>query len=179
MGRSGLTSKSAIDLHSARSHEFQEAHSAVSQRLLDAQQRGVFAGTFGRIHADSIPQTRKSAHGMLGIIIVPRHAIVIQESEQLVRVFFNSLLKRESGLRCAFHGDNALDESCGRFSVLAQLSRFQAMCIYRLNDPAEQRGCQSYWTCRRQVCVCVVADGNRTTAALSRRFPSHCILPAP
>src|SRR3954470_6919880 len=92
---------------------------------------------WGTIKYD-IPHTRKSAHRMLGIVVVPRHAVVIEEGEQLVSVLFNSLFECKSRLRCALHGDNALDESCGRFPVLAQMSRLQAVPVYSLDDLTEQ-----------------------------------------
>ena len=94
---------------------------------------------FRRTRTDYVPQARKSPHRMLGIIVVPRHAVVIEECEQFVPVLFNSLLKRQSGLRCAFHGDDVLDETYGRFLVLAQMSCLQAMRVYGLNDLAKQR----------------------------------------
>jgi hypothetical protein len=64
---------------------------------------------------------------MLGIIIVPRYAMAIEECEQLVPVLFDSLLERESGLRRASHGGDVLDESSGRFPMLTQMSRLQAL----------------------------------------------------
>jgi hypothetical protein len=117
----------------------EEAHPTVPQRLLNAQQRSIFAGALGRTRADCVPQTRKSSHGMFRIIVVPRHAVVIEECEQFVPVLFNSLLERKPDLRCAFHGDDVLDESCGRFPVLAQMSRLQAIRVYSLDDLSEHR----------------------------------------
>lgn len=38
----------------------------------------------------------------------------------------------------AFHGDDVLDESCGRSLVLAQMSLLQAMHVYGLDDLAKQ-----------------------------------------
>jgi hypothetical protein len=127
-----------INLHSARSHKFQEAHPTVPQRLLNAQQRGVFARALGRARTDYVPQTRKGSHGMLGIIVVPGHAVVIEECEQFVPVLFNSLPKRQSSLRCAFHGNDVLNESFGLSPVLAQMSRLQAICVYGIDDLSEQ-----------------------------------------
>jgi hypothetical protein len=81
----------------------------------------------------------KARTALLGIIIVPWHAIVIEESEQFVPVLFNSLFERKPGFCCAFHGDDVLDKSCGRFPVLTQMSRLQAVRVYSLDDLSEQR----------------------------------------
>jgi hypothetical protein len=64
---------------------------------------------------------------MLSVIVVPRDSVVVEECEQLVAVLFNSLLKRQSGLRLAIHGDDALDETDGRLLVLGQTPCLQAM----------------------------------------------------
>jgi hypothetical protein len=111
--RSDLSSRSAIYLCPSRSHEFQEAPFTVLQCLLDAQQCGVFSGALWCACSDYIPQTRKSTHGMLGIIVVPWHAVVIKEREQFVSVLFNSFPKGQSGLRRACHGNDVLNESFG------------------------------------------------------------------
>ena len=41
-----LSSRSSINLHSVRSHELQETHSTVPQRLLNAKQYSVFTMSF-------------------------------------------------------------------------------------------------------------------------------------
>jgi hypothetical protein len=133
-----LPSRSAINFHSSRSHEFQKAHPTAPQRLLDSQQRGIFAMPLGSAIKYDVPHACKRAHGMLGIIVVPRHAVVIEECEQFVPVLFNSLFERESGLCCAFHGDDVLDESCGLFSMLAQTSRLQAVRVDSLDNLSKQ-----------------------------------------
>src|SRR6266481_1606028 len=74
-----LSSRLAINLHFSRSHEFQEAHPTVPQRLLNAHQSGVFAVALRRACTNCVPKARKSAHRMLGIIVVPRHSVVIEE----------------------------------------------------------------------------------------------------
>src|SRR5258706_5898337 len=94
--------------------------------------------TLGRTRSHYVPQTRKSSQSMFCIVVVPRHAIVIEESEQFIPVLFDSLFEREPGFCCAFHGDDVLDESCGWFPVLTQMSRPQAVRVYSLDDLSEQ-----------------------------------------
>src|SRR5215813_6858978 len=95
--------------------------------------------TLGRTRRHYVSQTSKSSQSMFCIVVVPRHAIVIEESEQFIPVLFNSPLERKPGLCCAFHGDDVLDESSGRSSVLAQMSRLQAVRVYSLDDLSKQR----------------------------------------
>jgi hypothetical protein len=65
---------------------------------------------------------------MLGIIVVPRHAVVVKECEQFVLVLFNSLLERQSDLGPAFHIDDVLDEFC---------SGSPGVCANRQSHPAD------------------------------------------
>src|SRR5260221_13762279 len=95
--------------------------------------------TLGRTRSHYVPQTRKSSQRMFCIGVVPRYAIGIEESKQFIPILFNSLFERKPGFCCAFHGDDVLEESRGRFPVLTQMSRLQAVLVYRLDDLAVQR----------------------------------------
>jgi plasmid stabilization system protein ParE len=108
---------STINFHPARAEKIQEAQAAVTQRLLDAQQRGILAMTPGPARYDQIPYARKSAQGVLSVIVVPRHAVVVEKSEEPVAVFFESFLERRSSLGCAFHRNDLFDEFYGGLLV--------------------------------------------------------------
>src|SRR6266851_8777159 len=92
----------------------------------------------GGTRSHYVPQTRKSSQSMFRIVVVPGHAVVIEESEQFVPVLFNSLFERKPGFCWAFHGDDVFDESCGRFPLFTQMSRLQAIRVYSLDDLSEQ-----------------------------------------
>jgi hypothetical protein len=98
-----LSFGSAINLHSARSPEFREVHPTVPQRLLDAPQRGVFADALGGARTDYVPQPRKSAHGVLGIIVIPRYAVPPGTiSFAFIRLFINICLFRRKEIQEVF-----------------------------------------------------------------------------
>jgi hypothetical protein len=123
-----LSCRLAFNLHSARSHEFQEARA-------NAKQRSLFAVSFWRARRHYVSQSRERSQGILRIVVVPGHAVVIEECEQFISVLFNALFESRPSLRCAFHGN---DEPCSRFPVPVEISSLQATRIYSLDDLAEQ-----------------------------------------
>jgi hypothetical protein len=74
--------------------------------------------TLGRTRSHYVSQTRESAQGMFCIVVVPGHAIAIEESEQFVVFLSIRFLRASPGFCSTFHGGNVLDESCGWFPVL-------------------------------------------------------------
>jgi hypothetical protein len=66
------------------------------------------AVSFGRARSDHIAQTGERAHRMFRIVVVPRNAVIVEECEQLVLVFVDSLLQSRTSLSLALQGSNTL-----------------------------------------------------------------------
>ena len=60
---------------------------------MQAQQDAVLTGPFRRAGAHHIPKPGKCLNSVLGIIVVPGNVVMIEESEKLVSIPFNSLLQ--------------------------------------------------------------------------------------
>jgi len=77
---------------------------------LDAEQSRIVLRSFGSTRIDDVPQARESTDGMLGVIVVPRHTVVVQECEKFVPVFLNAFLERPADFGCAIQTGYVVDE---------------------------------------------------------------------
>src|SRR5262245_55841575 len=89
-----------VDADLLGEEKFQKTNPSPLTGLANAQENQVFAQSFLRSHPlDDFAQLAKCPDCILGVVVVPRYVIVLQEREQLVAIFDESLFIDESDLR--------------------------------------------------------------------------------
>src|SRR5262249_36423203 len=128
-----------IDIPLLGDEELQEADALVDARLLDAQQGQVTRQAGFRQQAvGDLPVIRESLDSVLRVVVVPGHAVVIQEGEELAPVLLEPLLVALGGIGAIRPGQDRLEEPSRICLMLAEMSPAQAVPIDRRHGLPEQ-----------------------------------------
>jgi hypothetical protein len=100
---------------------------SASQGLLHGQEHAILRRTFRRAGDHHVPQASERTNRVFGIVVVPRHVIIVQKCEQPIPVLIDPLLQRRAGLGRALHGGHVIQKPFGRPLVFPEMSFLQAV----------------------------------------------------
>jgi hypothetical protein len=84
--------QNSVDILLAGAQKLQEVHILVSARLRNTQKDEVLFNSGGcRRSFNNVPKRGKGLHRMFGVIVVPWHSVIAEESEELLPVFLKAL----------------------------------------------------------------------------------------
>src|SRR5262249_35168113 len=119
--------------------KLEEAHPPEATRLADAEQDQVIPQSLLPEQSFcSLAVSSEAFDCVLGIGVVPRDTVVIEEREQLLPALLKALPERLGRLRPKHLPHHPVEEgSCG-VAVLLQVSLLQAVLVHRLHDVPQE-----------------------------------------
>src|SRR5215469_17055285 len=90
--RTPPASQKGVDILLAGTQELQEVHILVPACLRNTQKNEVFLNSRGRRRPfNDVPQRGKRLHRVLGVIVVPWHAVIVEKSKEFLAVLLKTL----------------------------------------------------------------------------------------
>src|SRR5215211_5144616 len=124
------TSSEDINVHVARAKEVQKIHALVFTSILYTQEyQGILDAPSGAFRSYSPPHLSNTFNGMLGIVIIPRNAIIVEKREKLITVLFEPFLVTYCHLSPICPPLESPKEAFNRLLVLAEMPRLQPESI--------------------------------------------------
>ena len=86
-------------------------------QIKQTQHNAIIRRSIRRTGAHHIPKACERSNGVLGIVVVPRNAVMVKEGKELLPVFLDSPLQRSPGLcrtmkRCHVGKNRSTDRLC-------------------------------------------------------------------
>ena len=119
--------------------EVEEVNALVLAGLVDAQNDQIVAkGGFGEPPISELPVLGEALDGVLGVVVVPRDTVVIEEGEQLPPVLLKPLSVPLCDLGPSLARTYLVEERLRLRPVLVQVPLLQAVPVYGFDDLPEQ-----------------------------------------
>jgi hypothetical protein len=132
-------SNQSVYFHPSRPKEIKKTDPSAPQGLLQGQQNAILGRPLRRARNHHVAQASERANRVLGVVVVPRHVVVVQKREEPVPVLFDPLLPRAADLGRALQGGYVIEKPFGRLLVFPEMSFSQAVCVDGRHNFAQQR----------------------------------------
>jgi hypothetical protein len=119
----------------AGAQEPQEAHALEPAGLVDAQEHQVITNSLLSIGwAKNLTSGDETLDRILGIVVVPRNSVVIEEREQTGPIFLDSFLIRLRRLRLVIRRIYQAEKSLDVLLMFPQMATLEPELVDRIND---------------------------------------------